>query len=131
MKRKLIRLIEVTKIWDDCNLVVAEHLPFEIKRAYWIMDANTDLSRGLHAHKKTDQVLFCIKGTITITLDNGKKREEITLNKPNVGIILYKMIWHEMKGFKKDTILLALSSHPFDPGDYVRNYHEFRKLAKK
>lgn len=129
MKNKLIRLIEVSKIWDDCNLVVAENLPFEIKRVYWILDANTALPRGFHAHKKTNQVLFCIKGTIKITIDDGKGREEIALNKPNVGIILDKMIWHEMKGFRKDTILLVLASQSFDSGDYIRSYEEFKKLA--
>lgn len=134
MKRKnnLIQLLQIPKILDDCYLYFAQtpqHIPFRIKRIYYITNADVRLSRGLHAHKKTKQVIFCISGSIKLILDNGRKREEIVVDQPNTGIFLDKMIWHEMTGFKKNTILLIIASEKFDPADYIRQYEEFKKKA--
>lgn len=132
-KNELIRKIKIPKIFDDCYLYFAQtpdHIPFKIKRVYYITDSDTKLSRGFHAHKKTKQVIFCIKGSIKLTLDNGKKREVIILNQPGVGVFLDKMIWHEMIEFKKNTILLIIASEKFNPTDYIRHYEEFKRLAR-
>lgn len=131
--KSLIRLIQIPKIVDDCFLFFAQtstHIPFPIRRIFFITKVNTKLPRGKHAHKTTDHVLFCLQGNVRITLDNGKKREEVLLNKPNLGIFLDKMIWHEMRDFKSNTILLALASKQFDPKDYIRNYEFFIKSVK-
>src|SRR5690606_36689983 len=88
-----------------------------------------DAVRGFHAHKKNRQMLFCIQGSITILLDDGNIKENVVLDKPNHGIYLDKMIWHEMKDFHPDTILLVLASEYFEEKDYVRNYQEFLKLC--
>lgn len=131
---ELIKLIKVPKIEDDCILCFVQtpdHVPFKIKRVYYITDATTKLPRGFHAHKKTKQVIFCIQGSIKLVLDNGKKRSEIFLNQPNKGIFVDKMIWHEMHKFKKNTVLLILTSRIFDSLDYIRDYAEFKKRAHK
>lgn len=124
-------MIELPKILDDCILCFAQtpdHIPFAIKRVYYILNAKTRLPRGFHAHRQTAQVLFCIQGSIKLTLDNGKERKTIILKRPNIGVFINKMIWHEMKNFKKNTILLVLASRNFDEKDYIRNYKKFRKL---
>lgn len=129
---KLINLVKIPKIFDDCYLFFAQnphHIPFKIKRVYFITQASTQLPRGYHVHKKTKQVLFCIQGTIKLTLDNGKKRKSVTLDQPNIGVFIDKMIWHEMEDFKKDTILLVLASRIFDEKDYIRDYEKFKKEA--
>ncbi len=128
-----MKTLNLPKIVDDCELYFAqtpEHIPFKIKRVYYITNSDTRLPRGFHAHKKTQQVIFCISGSIKLILDNGKKREEIVINQPSTGVFLDKMIWHEMLDFKKNTILLVLASKVFDEKDYIRDYAQFKKQAK-
>lgn len=132
-QKKLIQLIQVPKIFDDCYLCFAQrldHIPFPIKRVYYIFEASTKLPRGLHAHKKTKQVLFCIQRSVKITMDDGRKRGSIILNQPDIGVFIDKMVWHEMRGFKKDTVLLILASTLFDQNDYIRDYDEFKKIKQ-
>lgn len=130
--RNLIQPIEIPEIFDDCQLYFAQnpdHIPFTIKRIYYITNSDIRLPRGFHAHKKTQQVIFCIQGSIKLILDNGKKRKEVLLSKPNTGVFVDKMIWHEMHNFKKETILLVIASETFDPKDYIRDYGKFKKKA--
>lgn len=131
-KNNLIKIIKIPEIFDDCCLYFAQtkdHIPFSIKRVYYITKAVTKYPRGFHAHYKNRQVLFCIQGNLEMVLDNGKRKEKIILNKPNEGLLIDRLIWHEMYGFKKDTILLVLSSAIFDPKDYIRDYQKFLKIA--
>lgn len=131
---RLIKKIRIPKIEDDCLLMFAQspdHLPFDIKRIFYITSANTKLPRGLHAHKKTQQVIFCIQGRIKLVLDNGKKRSQVLLDKPNIGVFIDKMVWTEMHNFKKNTILLVLVSGVFDPDDYIRDYGKFKRKAAR
>lgn len=133
-KDHLIKIIKIPEIFDDCYLYFAQtkdHIPFPIKRVYYITRSNTKLSRGLHAHKKTNQVIFCIQGSIKLILDNGKIREEILLDKPNIGVLLENMIWHEMIDFKQNTILLVLASKEFSEKDYIRDYEQFKRWVLK
>lgn len=127
-------LIEIPEIIDDCFLYFAQrpdHIPFLIKRVYYILKTDPKKVRGFHAHKKTRQVLFCIQGKVKIILDNGKVKESIILDKPNKGLLIDKMVWHEMHDFKKETILLVIASHIFEPKDYIRDYGKFKKKAAK
>jgi len=131
-KKSLIHLINIPKISDDCYLCFAQnpdHIPFTVKRIYYILKAQPSLPRGSHAHRKTQQILFCIQGNITMSLDDGMKKEEVILDRPEVGIILDKMIWHEMHNFQKDTILLVLASRKYEEKDYIRNYNQFLAIA--
>jgi dTDP-4-dehydrorhamnose 3,5-epimerase-like enzyme len=130
--KKLINLISIPLIKDDCSLCFAQkndHIPFDIKRVYYILKSKPGISRGLHAHKKLQQVFFCIQGSMKMVLDDGKKRKEVFLNKPNRGILLEPMVWHEMKQIKKDTIMLVLASDVYKESDYIRDYEEFKKLT--
>ena len=132
--KKLVDIITIPLIEDDGQLCFAEidqHLPFLPKRVYYILNPKPQEPRGYHAHKKTDQLLFCIQGSVKMVLDNGRKKEQIVLNKPNIGIMLPQMIWHEMHNMDKDTILLVLASKKYEPADYIRSYDQFMKLVKK
>lgn len=133
-QKGLMRLIKLPKIFDDCQLVFAQtpdYIPFNIKRVYYIFQADTKLPRGFHAHRQTRQVIFCIQGTIKLTLDDGKKQQTTILKKPNIGVFIDKMVWHKMQDFKENTILLVLTSKVFDEKDYIREYEQFKKEANK
>jgi dTDP-4-dehydrorhamnose 3,5-epimerase-like enzyme len=128
---RLINIVELPKVIDDAYLFFAEslnHLPFEIKRVYYITNPKPGELRGFHAHRKTNQVLFCIQGSVRVGLDNGADREEIILNTPEQGIFLPQMLWHEMHDMDESTILLVFADQPFDPDDYIRDYQEYLSL---
>jgi dTDP-4-dehydrorhamnose 3,5-epimerase-like enzyme len=122
------------KIQDqrDGILVIGEGLrdiPFEIKRFYFITELNnTNTIRGLHAHKKLHQVIFCVSGSFSLTLDDGYQKQTIYMNLNNVGVILGPMLWHTMHGFSENCVLLVVASDHYDESDYIRDYEEFIKL---
>lgn len=126
------KIISIPKVLDDCVLCFIEgqnHIPFDIKRVYYILKADKKLPRGYHSHISTQQVLFCLQGSIELTLDDGQKRKKAILNKPDVGVFIDRMVWVEMHKFKKNTILLVLASKAFNPADYIRDYVKFKRLV--
>ena len=103
-----------------------EHdLPFAIKRIYYIHDVPAGIQRGGHAHKKLHQVLFCPCGSILITLDDGKNRREILLDKPEKALIIGPGLWREMLWQKADSVLCVAASEYYDEKDYIRDYECF------
>lgn len=103
-------------------------IDFEIKRVYYISKVPEGTRRGFHAHKKLKQLLYCPYGQIQLVLDNGKVREEITLNDPSIGIVIDYPVWREMLWLQKDSVLCVASSEFYNVDDYIRNYDEFKKL---
>ncbi|MDB2605038.1 FdtA/QdtA family cupin domain-containing protein [Gammaproteobacteria bacterium] len=106
-------------------------LPFEIKRTYFIFGTKSDVLRGQHAHKRLHQVAVCLSGSCKMVLDNGKKKEEITMDSPLKGIDIPPMVWHEMYKFSSNCILLVLASDYYNEEDYIRNYDKFNKALDK
>ena len=116
------------------QLIAIEQLkdiPFEIKRVYYMYDTGEGVIRGYHAHKNLQQVLICVHGSCTIRLDNGKEKEIITLDKPNVGLYVANNMWREMYDFSPDAVLLVLASELYDESDYIRDYDEFLMYIKR
>ncbi len=133
-KTNLSYLINVPKINDEgflCFIEEDNHIPFEIKRIYYIFDVIKNAVRGRHSHKETKQFLFCLKGNVTVILDNGKEKETIKLNKPDQGLFLDSMMWHEMIDFEKDTLLMVIASDFYKEDDYIRDYQQFLKEVSK
>jgi hypothetical protein len=118
----------------DGDLFIAEagrQIPFPIKRVYFINNlANARAVRGRHAHRRLEQVLFCINGALTLALDDGTKRQSIRLTDAATGIRLGPRLWHTMTKFSKDCVILVFASAHFDERDYIRDYDEFLKLAR-
>lgn len=116
----------------DGKLSVAESLqnvPFEIKRVYYIYDLeNPDAIRGKHAHKRLEQVIFCINGNFVLGVDDGHNREELYINQRNSGVYLGTGLWHTMSQFSKDCVLLVFASDYYDESDYIRDYNEFKRF---
>lgn len=104
-------------------------LPFEIRRVYYMYDTTEGVTRGYHAHKKLEQILICVHGSCTILLDNGREKEHVRLDKPNVGLYISNDTWREMSEFSPDAVLMVLASEYYDESDYIRNYDEFLKYV--
>jgi len=131
-RTKISYIVDIPKIADEAFLCFAEserHLPFKIKRFYFIWDVDDAVVRGKHAHRKTVQMAFCIQGKVKMILDNGYDKEEVVLDRPNRGLFLDRIMWHEMVDFQKNTVLLVMASEYFDESDYIRDYDQFLAIA--
>lgn len=127
---KLINTIEFKKLGDERGSLISleqnKNIPFEVKRIYYIFGTKEGVSRGFHAHKNLQQVAICVKGSCRFILDDGQTKEEIILDKPDVGLHINSFIWREMHDFSEDCVLIVLASHLYDESDYIRCYTEFK-----
>jgi hypothetical protein len=101
------------------------HVPFDIKRVYYLYDVPGGTVRGGHAHKELQQLLIALSGSFDITLDDGIQQTKITLNRPSFGLKICPMIWRELHNFSSGAVCLVLASLPYCESDYFRNYDEF------
>lgn len=104
-------------------------IPFGVKRIYYISKVPEGVRRGFHAHKELKQFLFCPYGKIQLVLDNGQKREEITLSDPSIGIVINRPIWREMLWLEKDSVLCVAASDYYNAKDYIRDYNKYLKYV--
>ena len=129
----LAQWIDFCEVADARGALVAiegeSTIPFEIKRVYYLYGTKPDISRGFHAHRELVQVAVCVAGSCRMVLDDGALREEVNLHRPDEGLVIREMIWHEMLEFSSDCVLLVLASAHYDEGDYVRDYGTFTLLT--
>ena len=108
-----------------------KHIPFDIKRIYYIYNVTPGARRGFHAHKKLQQVLISIHGTCKILLDDGKEKQIVELNSPAQGLVVGNAVWREMYDFSDQAVLLVLASEYYDEDDYIRDYDAFLSYLKE
>lgn len=129
------RLMNLPKIADPRgNLSFAEnqsHLPFEIKRAYWIYDVPGGTDRGGHAYAENTEFVIALSGSFDVLLDNGEHVEKFSLNRSYYGLLIPKMMWRTMENFSTNSLALVLSSTEYSESDYIRDYQEFLKAVRK
>lgn len=127
-----IKIIELPKIADPRgNLSFAEqnnHIPFEIKRTYWMYDVPGGESRGGHAYKATDEFIIAISGSFDVTIDDGKQRKIFTLNRSYYGLYIPKGLWRTIDNFSTNSLALEFADTKYDKNDYVVDYEEFLKM---
>lgn len=138
MKRPTVydcSVIELPKNHDpEGNLTPVysnEHVPFDIKRVFYLYDIPGGESRGAHAHKKCHQFLVAASGAFEVVLDDGINKRTVTLNRPFFGLHVPPGIWASEQGFSSGSVCLVLASEKYDESDYIRNYEvflEYRKL---
>ena len=102
------------------------HIPFEIKRVFYIYGTQPNVPRGQHSHHKTKQYLIAIHGSCKVTLDDGQSKETHELNQPNIGLFQDAMVWGTMHDFSADCVLLVLADQHYNDADYIRSYDEFK-----
>ena len=105
------------------------HVPFEIKRVYYLYDVPKNESRAGHAHKALNQLLICLNGEVQILIDDGKNKRIINLNKPYQGLLLLPGIWREIKFIEEKSICLCLADRVYEESDYFRKYEDFKKFV--
>ena len=128
------RLIELPQVTDPRgNLTFIEenrHIPFQIKRVYYLYDVPGGESRGGHAHKQLQQFIIAANGSFDVVLDDGSSVERHHLNRSYYGLYIPTMVWRELDNFSSGSVCLVLASSYFDEQDYIRDYDVFRSYAR-
>ena len=131
MAVKDCKLIDLPKIEDPRgNLTFIEndrHIPFEVKRVYYLYDVPGGALRAGHAHKTLHQFLIAMSGSFDVTVDDGHYKMKFHLNRSYYGLYIPPMVWREIDNFSSGSVCLALASDFFDEADYYRQYPEFKK----
>ncbi|MBI9052562.1 MAG: WxcM-like domain-containing protein [Bacteroidales bacterium] len=131
---KNVKLIELPKILDERgNLSFIEgenHIPFQIKRTYWIYDVPGGEIRGGHAYKELYELIVALSGSFDVVLDNGINKQTFSLNRSYYGLYIPKMVWRRMENFSTNSLALVLASEIFDQRDYIRDYEQFKLMIK-
>ncbi|HET7697878.1 MAG TPA: WxcM-like domain-containing protein [Vicinamibacterales bacterium] len=107
---------------------VGTHVPFPPARYFIVFDVPGKDVRGEHAHRRCQQFLVCVRGSVNVVVDDGVHSEEIVLAEPNLGLYLPPMVWAIQYKYSADALLLVLASDPYDPDDYIRDYDAFRAM---
>lgn len=103
-----------------------ETVPFEIERVYYLYDVVGGAERGGHAHRVLEQLIVAVMGAFTVTIDDGRTRREVELNRAYRGLYLPPMIWRELVNFSSGAVCVVLASRRYEEEDYIRDYEEFR-----
>ena len=131
---KEARIIELPRFADPRgNLSFVEelnHIPFEIKRTYWIYDVPGGESRGGHAFKQNEEFIIALSGAFDVIVDDGLTKRVYTLNRSYYGLYVPAGLWREMENFSTNSLALEFGSIHYDETDYIREYDEYLKMKK-
>lgn len=131
MSLDLCRIIDLPKIHDPRgNLTFIEgdrHVPFDIKRVYYLYDVPGGAERGGHAHKGLHQLIVAMSGSFDVIIDDGKDKRRVHLNRSYTGLYLCPMIWRELENFSSGSVCMVLASNRYDEDDYYRDYALFMR----
>lgn len=126
------QIIDLPKFLDARgNLSFVEqdnHIPFAIRRTYWLYDVPGGECRGGHAYRENEEFIVALSGSFDVILDDGKEKKRFALNRSYYGLYVPKGLWREMDNFSTNSLAMILSSTDYDASDYVRDYDEFLKL---
>lgn len=129
MNIDLCHIVELPKISDPRgNLTFIEsnsHIPFDIRRVYYLYDVPGGAERGGHAHKNLHQLIIAMSGSFDVVLDDGACKKRIHLNRSYHGLYICPMIWRELDNFSSGSVCMVLASNHYDEADYYRNYSAF------
>ena len=128
------KIIDLPKVTDRRgNLTFIEenrHIPFGIKRVYYLYDVPGGETRGGHAHKRLQQFIIAASGSFDVILDDGVERNRFHLNRSYYGLYVPQMIWRELDNFSSGSVCLVMASELYGEDDYIRDYEIFKKVVK-
>ncbi|NJE54441.1 FdtA/QdtA family cupin domain-containing protein [Thermococcus sp. 21S9] len=131
----LCRIIEFPIVHDyRGNLTFIEqmrHVPFEIKRIYYLYDVPTGAIRGGHAHIALEQVIISMSGSFRVIIHDGYSQKDFFLNRPHYGLYIPPGMWRELVDFSSNAVALVLASEFYNESDYIRDFEEFQKKVRE
>lgn len=129
-----VKIIELPKFADPRgNLSFVEqlnHIPFEIKRTYWIYDVPGGENRGGHAFRENQEFIVALSGAFDVIVDDGVNKKTFTLNRSYYGLYVPAGLWREMENFSTNSLAMEFGSIHYTPEDYIRDYGEYLKMKK-
>ena len=128
------KIVELPKFLDARgNLSFAEnlqHIPFEIKRTYWIYDVPGGEDRGGHAYFTNQEFIIALSGAFDVVVDDGENKKIFSLNRSYFGLYVPAGLWRTMENFSTNSFALEFGSEHYAKEDYIRDYSQFTKLKK-
>jgi oxalate decarboxylase/phosphoglucose isomerase-like protein (cupin superfamily) len=133
---QLPEIIQLPKFLDargNLSFIEEEnHIPFLIKRAFWIYDVPGGEERGGHAYKENEEFIVALSGSFDVMLDDGKGNvQSFHLNRSYYGLYVPNMIWRQMTNFSTNSLAMVLASQPYDAEDYIRDYAQFKLIGNE
>lgn len=129
------RILEFPRILDPRGSLTpiegGAHVPFDIRRVYYIYDVPAGASRAGHSHRELQQVLIAISGSFDVQVDDGRSRKVFHMNRPYMGLYIPRMIWREIDNFSAGSVCVSLASENYAESDYYRSYAEFMDAIKE
>jgi dTDP-4-dehydrorhamnose 3,5-epimerase-like enzyme len=129
------RIVELTKISDPRgNLTFIEgtrHIPFEIRRVYYLYDVPGGATRAGHGHRALQQLMIAMSGSFDVVLDDGREKRRFHLNRSYYGLYIAPMIWRELENFSSGSVCMVLASDYYDKADYFYDYGEFLQAVRE
>lgn len=129
-----VTLLPLPNVLDDrgclCFAEAGYHLPFEVKRVFWILDVPEGKTRGDHAHRTCAEAIFPLKGSFDIEVDDGFRRARLTMDRPDCGILIPPNVWCRLENFAPGTVCVVLASQPYNVEGYMHHYDEFIKAVR-
>ena len=126
------KIIDLPKITDPRgNLTFVEggnHIPFDIKRVYWIYDVPGGEVRGGHAYNELYEVIVALSGSFDVVLDDGKKKKKFSLNRSYYGLYVPSKIWRSLENFSTNALCFIFASKGYEKDDYIREYKKYKLL---
>jgi oxalate decarboxylase/phosphoglucose isomerase-like protein (cupin superfamily) len=131
MQPNLINLPKIENSHGNLSFIEEDtHLPFKIRRVYWIYDVPGGEHRGGHAFRDTEELIVALSGSFDVILNNGQKEQRFSLNRSYNGVYVPKMMWRMLENFSTNSLALIIASTDYSDSDYIRNFYEFQKLVK-
>ena len=129
---KLVRLPQVCDPRGNLTFVEGgRHVPFEIRRVYYLYDVPGGSERGGHAHRELQQLLVALSGSFDVLLDDGREQKRYHLNRSHFGLYIAPMVWRQLDNFSSGSVCLVLASAPYDESDYHRDYPTFLEQVRR
>lgn len=123
------RIIELPKISDPRGNIsfieAGQHIPFDIKRVYYLYDVPGGSERGSHAHKNLQQFIVAMSGSFDVVMNDGKEKKRFHLNRSYYGLYVCPMMWRDLDNFSSGAVCMVLASDHYDEADYIRDYDQF------
>ena len=128
-------LINFKTLGDDRGSLIAieanKSVPFPVRRVYYIFGTKEGVERGFHAHQALNQVAVAVTGSCEMVLDDGQFETTVLMDSAKKGVLIEPKVWHYMKNFSSDCVLLVLADQHYDEADYIREYSSFLKVVKE
>ncbi len=130
-----MKTIDLPKMVDprgNLSFIEGErHVPFAVRRVYWVYDVPGGEVRGGHAYRRNEELIVALSGSFDVVLDDGARRKVFSLNRSYHGLWVPRMVWRRLENFSTNALALVLASESYDAEDYIRDHDDFIRSVKK